>query len=133
LKDHKNGITLCWYDLVEGERLALRRADLRRANLQGADLQGADLQGADLQGADLLEADLREAGVIRIDCGSHQINAIGDMVQIGCKRMTVTEWGKFFEQDNWEGEAGEEGAMVSEVPQLRYWLKHIKGWLEGEE
>jgi Pentapeptide repeats (8 copies) len=86
----------------------LRSADLTRANLSGANLTRANLSGADLTRANLSGADLTRAnlsGALNKDAAylpqfckwSHSLR--GDLIQIGCKEKTISDWQIFFDSD----------------------------------
>jgi len=89
------GADLCGANLRDAN---LRDANLRGADLRGADLRGADLCGANLRGADLCGADLRDAIKLPLYC-RWNIGITKDLIHIGCKKMTIEEWDKFFNSD----------------------------------
>ena len=70
----------------------------KRANLKGADLEGANLYGADLNGADLEGANLRGANKIPLYC-KWSIGITDGQIHIGCKKMSIEDWDKFFASD----------------------------------
>ena len=85
---------------------SLRGADLSDADLSGADLIGADLRGADLSGADLSGADLSGADLRRMASGNNReirtmqtgewiIVYTDDMMSIGCRQHSLSEWWSF--------------------------------------
>ena len=76
----------------------LRGAYLVRADLEGADLEGADLRGANLEGANLEGADLEGANKIPIYC-KWSIGITDGKIHIGCKKMSIDDWDKFFASD----------------------------------
>jgi hypothetical protein len=86
----------------------LSGANLTRANLSGADLTRANLTRANLSGANLTRANLTRAnlsGALNKDAAylpqfckwSHSLR--GDLIQIGCKEKTISDWQIFFDSD----------------------------------
>lgn len=88
----------------------LRHADLRHADLSGADLRGADLRGADLSRANLSRANLSGANlsgadlwcttgnqceIMTIQTSLWQIVYTQEVMQIGCRRHSITDWLSF--------------------------------------
>jgi len=73
--------------------------DLRGANLRGADLRRANLRATDLRGVDLSGTNLTRAIKVPMHCKwSHGITA--GQIHIGCDRMSIDEWDKFFASDS---------------------------------
>ena len=72
----------------------LRGANLRGANLRGANLIGANLIGANLEGAN---GNLRELKTMQIE--TYSISFTKDILQIGCKRFSHTEWENFSDDE----------------------------------
>ena len=76
-------------------------ANLRGASLRGASLSGADLRGADLSGADLSGADLRRMAsgnnreIRTMQTGEWIIVYTDDMMSIGCRQYSLSEWWSF--------------------------------------
>ena len=102
LRNHK----LWLKDEDGGERASLRGADLRGANLRGSNLIGASLRGANLRGADLRGADLSGADLRRMASGNNReirtmqtgewiIVYTDDMMSIGCRQYSLSEWWSF--------------------------------------
>ena len=77
----------------------LRDANLRDANLESANLESANLRGANLRGANLIGANgnLRELKTMQIE--TYSISFTKDILQIGCKRFSHTEWKNFSDDD----------------------------------
>ena len=122
-----NGADLRYADLSSANLLGadLSGADLLGADLSGADLLGADLSGADLSGAklrhvDLSGAKLRYADLKGADLSNADLNGSdttntrlpiyskwdfsieNDILNIGCKTKTFSEWKKWFEESEEE-------------------------------
>ena len=72
----------------------LRDANLRGANLRGANLRGANLEGANLEGAN---GNLRELKTMQIE--TYSISFTKDILQIGCKSFSHTEWANFSDNE----------------------------------
>ena len=71
-----------------------------RANLSGADLSRANLSGANLSGADLSGADLwyttgNQCEIMTIQTSLWQIVYTQEVMQIGCRRHSITDWLSF--------------------------------------
>jgi uncharacterized protein YjbI with pentapeptide repeats len=87
----------------------LRGANLRGANLIGANLRGANLSGANLRGANLEDANLIDANLIgangnlrelkTMQIETYSISFTKDILQIGCKRFSHTEWENFSDDE----------------------------------
>ena len=107
LRNHK----LWLKDEDGGERADLRGADLRGASLRGAslidaNLIDADLRGASLRGSNLIGASLRGADLRRMASGNNMeirtmqtgewiIVYTDDMMSIGCRQYSLSEWWSF--------------------------------------
>ena len=126
IKETLRDANLAGVDLEDAD---LKDTDLRDADLRGADLRGADLRGADLVGVDLRDADLRGADLVGVDLvGANLVgvNLVGaylggvngnlkelktmqietysisftkDILQIGCKSFSHTEWKNFSDDE----------------------------------
>ena len=100
LKDEDGGerANLIDADLIGA---SLIDADLRGASLIDADLRGADLRGASLRGADLRDADLRRMAsgnnreIRTMQTGEWIIVYTDDMMSIGCRQYSLSEWWSF--------------------------------------
>ena len=77
----------------------LEDADLKDADLRGASLIDANLVGADLGDADLVGAsgNLKELKTMQIE--TYLISFTKDILQIGCKRFSHTEWKNFSDDE----------------------------------
>ena len=78
----------------------LEDANLIDVNLEGANLEGANLEGANLRGANLIGANLRGANgnlkeLKTMQIETYSISFTKDILQIGCKRFSHTEWKNF--------------------------------------
>ena len=84
----------------------LRGANLRGANLSGAHLIDAHLSGANLRGAHLIGANLSGANLRRMASGNNReirtmqtgewiIVYTDDMMAIGCRQYSLSEWWSF--------------------------------------
>ena len=84
----------------------LSGSDLIGANLRGSNLRGASLRGADLIDADLRDADLSGADLRRMASGNNReirtmqtgewiIVYTDDMMAIGCRQYSLSEWWSF--------------------------------------
>ena len=94
-------------EILRNHKLWLKDEDGgERANLRGASLRGADLRGASLRGADLRDADLRDADLRRMASGNNReirtmqtgewiIVYTDDMMSIGCRQYSLSEWWSF--------------------------------------
>ena len=72
----------------------LEGANLIDANLEGANLEGANLEGANLEGAN---GNLKELKNMQIE--TYSISFTKDILQIGCKRFSHTEWKNFSDDE----------------------------------
>ena len=82
----------------------LKGANLEGANLIGANLEGANLEGANLEGANLRDANLRDANgnlkeLKNMQIETYSISFTKDILQIGCKRFSHTEWKNFSDDE----------------------------------
>ena len=85
-------------------------ADLSNTDLSGADLSGAELSGANLSGAELSGANLRYANLIGSDTTNTRLpiysrwdfSIQNDILNIGCKTKTFSEWKEWFEKSEEE-------------------------------
>ena len=84
---------------VNLSRANLSRANLSEANLSRANLYGANLSEADLSVANLSEANLSRAIKIPIFCKWGVGITENNLINIGCKKMTIKEWDLFFNSD----------------------------------
>ena len=77
----------------------LEDADLKDADLRGASLIDANLVGADLGDADLVGAsgNLKELKTMQIE--TYLISFTKDILQIGCKSFSHTEWKNFSDDE----------------------------------
>ena len=78
--------------------------DLSVANLSGVDLSEANLSGVNLSRANLSRANLSEANLSRaikipIFCKWGVGITENNLINIGCKKMTIKEWDLFFNSD----------------------------------
>ena len=74
-------------------------ANLEGANLEGANLRGANLRGANLRGANLVNVNgnLKELKNMQIE--TYSISFTKDILQIGCKSFSHTEWKNFSDEE----------------------------------
>ena len=82
----------------------LEDANLIGANLIDANLIGANLIGANLEGANLEDANLRGANgnlkeLKNMQIETYSISFTKDILQIGCKRFSHTEWKNFSDEE----------------------------------
>ena len=83
-------------DLINAD---LIDADLIDANLINADLRGANLRGADLSGADLRRMASGNNREIRtVQTGEWIIVYTDDMMDIGCRQHSLSEWWSFTDE-----------------------------------
>ena len=96
LRKHK-----LWLKDEDGERADLRDADLSCADLSYADLSGAHLSCAHLSCADLSGANLRRMAsgnnreIRTMQTGGWGIVYTSDMMAIGCRQHSLSEWWSF--------------------------------------
>ena len=87
---------LFWAELYRANLFAvdLREANLSRANLRGSDLQYTMLEGANLQKTDLRKTNLEDSSLqcIHFFLGRHELVAIKEQIQIGCKIYPMDWW-----------------------------------------
>ena len=84
-------------------------ANLIDANLIGANLIGANLEGANLRGANLEDANLEDANLVNangnlkelknMQIETYSISFTKDILQIGCKSFSHTEWKNFSDDE----------------------------------
>lgn len=82
----------------ESENATIKVA-LLKAIESGVDLSVANLSGANLSGANLSEANLSRAIKIPIFCKWGVGITENNLINIGCKKMTIKEWDLFFNSD----------------------------------
>ncbi len=90
--------------------------NLAFANLAGANLQSANLSGSILTGTNL----------IRIQGSRHEINAVGNIVQIGCKLFSLDKW-----LENYEKIGVGEGYTPAEIKEYGMHLRHLQNLLDA--
>ena len=124
-KANLNGAYLSKADLSEAN---LSKANLSKADLRGADLRGANLRGADLGGANLSGADLNGAylsfikgkNILIFNSSQHTAYAFDGIVQIGCRKLTISEW---LEQGEHIGENS--GYKKEEIETYLNWIRNL--------
>ena len=100
-KETLEGANLIDANLIDANLIDanLEGANLRGANLRGANLRGANLRGANLDGANLdgANGNLKELKNMQIE--TYSISFTKDILQIGCKRFSHTEWQNFSDDE----------------------------------
>jgi hypothetical protein len=118
-------------------RADLRDADLSFANLSFADLIGANLSFANLSFADLRGADLRDANLISSDLRDADLPMYckwsfsiinQEIIKIGCKEKTISEWVEWFENSD---EVFETSRDTNDFKKIRAMFYAHKAYLEN--